>query len=72
MSAVATATAEPLDSTTLQAILIRWKLAEQFLLTQSDEAGKMAIHVLISSDLPVLFRELLRLRSDLTPISPGK
>jgi len=58
---------ESLDKSGLEAILIRWKLAEEFLLEEADTAGtaKMAIHVLLSHDMPLLFRELGRLRPDL-------
>ena len=67
MSAPATASPEPLDAITLEAILIRWKLTEQYLLNETDDTGKMALHVLVSTDLPSLFRELLRLRPELLP-----
>jgi hypothetical protein len=66
MSAVGTA-GEPLDSSSLQAILIRWKLAEQYILDVpgSSEAGEMALHVLLSHDVPIIIRELTRLRPEL-------
>ena len=72
MSAVATASDEPLDGSSLQAILIRWKLAEQFLLSDNEDTGKMALHVLVSRDLPVLFRELTRLRPELAEASASR
>ncbi len=58
---------EPLDSSALQAIMIRWKLAEQYLLEFPDgsDAAKMAIHVLVSHDVPTLLLEVKRLRPDL-------
>jgi hypothetical protein len=67
MSAVAIGS-EPLDGSSLQAVMIRWKLAEQYLLEspESVEIGKMALHVLVSHDVPVLLRELTRLRPDLS------
>ena len=67
MSAVAIGS-EPLDGSSLQAVMIRWKLAEQYLLEnpESEEIGKMALHVLISHDVPVLLRELTRLRPELS------
>jgi hypothetical protein len=67
MSAVATTVLEPLDNSSLEAIMIRWKLAEQHLMEHADivGAGKMALHVLVSRDLPMLLKELLRLRPDL-------
>ncbi|MBV9267339.1 MAG: hypothetical protein JO061_14300 [Acidobacteriaceae bacterium] len=66
MSAVGTA-GEPLDSSSLQAMLIRWKLAEQYILDppEAGDAGKMALHVLLSHDVPVLIRELMRLCPEL-------
>ena len=58
---------EPIDSSALQAIMIRWKLAEQYLLGSPNgtDEGKMAIHVLVSHDVPTLLLELTRLRPDL-------
>jgi hypothetical protein len=66
MSVVPT-TEEPLDESTLRAIMIRWKLAEQFLMDipEAAETGNMAIHVLVAHDLPVLVEEIARLRPDL-------
>ena len=66
MSATAEAS-DPLDSNTLQALLIRWKLAEQYLYENPDglETGKMALHVVICRDMPMLIGEVLRLRPDL-------
>jgi hypothetical protein len=73
MSAAAAAASEPIDSTSLQALMIRWKLAEQFLFDNPDaaETGKMALHVLICRDFPTLIRELVRLRPDLVERSIG-
>jgi hypothetical protein len=62
---------EPIDSSALQAIMIRWKLAEQYLLESPDgsDEGKMAIHVLVSHDIPRLLFELQHLRTDLKSFS---
>jgi hypothetical protein len=70
MSAVGTA-GDSLDDSSLRAILIRWKLAEQYILDTPGtlETGKMALHVLLSHDVPVLIRELMRLRPDLAEAS---
>ena len=67
MSAAAVAS-DPLDPSSLQAIMIRWKLAEQYLMetSESGELGKMALHVLVSHDLPVLLREVTRLAPELS------
>ena len=67
MSAVALAI-DPLDRASLEAIMIRWKLAENYLLDEPDapEAGKMALHVLVSHDFPMLVKELSRLRPELS------
>jgi hypothetical protein len=65
MSAVSIAS-EPLDRSSLEAMMIRWKLVEGYLseTAKSEEIGKMALHVLVSHDFPVLIRELRRLRPD--------
>lgn len=57
----------PIDSNSLQALMIRWKLAEQFISDNPDaiETGNMALRVLIEQDLPTLIHEVLRLRPDL-------
>lgn len=66
MSAAALQT-EPIDWNSLQAVMIRWKLAEQFLsdTPEAIETGRMALHVLIYRDFPALLREVIRLRPDL-------
>ncbi len=58
---------EPLDSSALEAMMIRWKLAEQFLAdaAENSETGKMALHVLVTQDFPKLLEELTRLRPEL-------
>jgi hypothetical protein len=58
---------EPIDAGFFQAMMIRWKLAEQFLFDhpESKETGKMALHVLVCKDLPALIQEIVRLRPDL-------
>ncbi|MDQ2775295.1 MAG: hypothetical protein M3Y57_10330 [Acidobacteriota bacterium] len=65
MSAASIAS-EPLDRSSLQAIMIRWELAQQYLTetARSEELGKMALHVIVSHDIPVLLRELTRLRPE--------
>jgi hypothetical protein len=65
MSAVSIAS-EPLDRSSLQAIMIRWELAQQYLTETSrlEDIGKMALHVIVSHDIPILLRELTRLRPE--------
>ena len=58
--------ADPLDDTALHAIMIRWQLAERYLVSEADDAGKMALHILVWRDIPTLVRELVRLRPDLS------
>ncbi len=59
---------EPLDSSALEAMMIRWKLAEQYLSddTENADTGKMALHVLVAYDVPMLVEELTRLRPELS------
>jgi hypothetical protein len=58
---------EPLDRSTLEAMMIRWKLAEQHLADPTDnpETGRMALQFLIAYDFPALVEELTRLRPEL-------
>ena len=58
---------EPLDRSTLEAMMIRWKLAEQHLADPSEnpETGRMALQFLIEYDFPALLEELIRLRPEL-------
>jgi hypothetical protein len=57
---------ELFDDSLLQAVMIRWKLAEQYLSERSNgaETGKMALHVLVAHDVPILLEEVNRLRAD--------
>ena len=59
---------DPLDQSSLEGILIRWKLAENHLLRMSLGAlpAEHALRILIRSDVPQLVRELTRLRPELT------
>ena len=60
-----------LDSSILHAIMIRWKLAEEFLENShsDEELANRALEVLIREDFPVLLKELTRLRPDLESVS---
>jgi hypothetical protein len=59
---------ESLDPSVLHAILIRWRLAEEFLLdSESDEdLANHAMQILIREDFPMLLKELTRLRPELS------
>jgi hypothetical protein len=52
-----------MDAVEIEVVEARWKLAEQHLLgmSQNPEAGKLALHAVVSHDVPMLLNELKRL-----------
>jgi hypothetical protein len=60
-----------LDSSVFHAIMIRWKLAEEFLENahSDEELANRALEILIREDVPVLLKELTRLRPDLSSVT---
>jgi hypothetical protein len=51
---------EVLDAVAIEDMKVRWRLAEQYLLGASEnpDAGKLALHALVSHDVPILLQEL--------------
>lgn len=59
---------EPLDQSLLEGIMIRWKLADEHLSTMSlgELPAEHALQILIRHDVPILVRELILLRPELS------
>jgi hypothetical protein len=56
----------PLSVESLEFILIRWKLAEEFASNlRPDSIGEGALRSLLQIDIPALFFEIIRLRPEL-------
>ncbi len=58
---------EDIDQSWLQHFLIRWKLAEEYLsdLPETGITADYALRNLLTKDIPMLARELVRLRPEL-------
>ena len=63
----ATATGATFDEDSVKEILIRWTLAEEYLsnLDMNSLPSEHALRVLVRQDLPILLKEVMRLRPDL-------
>lgn len=62
----ATATRATFDQEEMKRIMIRWRLAEDYLSNEDDSLpSEHALRVLIRQDVPSLLREVIRLRPDL-------
>jgi hypothetical protein len=60
----ATATCATFDQDSIEEIMIRWTLAQEYLaqLNMSSLPGENALRVLVSQDVPSLLNEIMRLR----------
>jgi hypothetical protein len=60
----ATATGAAFDQGSIEEIMIRWTLAEEYLaqLNMSSLPGENALRVLVRQDVPSLLHEVIRLR----------
>jgi hypothetical protein len=62
----ATATGVTFDQEEMKRIMIRWRLAEDYLSNEDESLpSEHALRVLIRQDVPNLLREVIRLRPDL-------
>lgn len=62
------ATSGPFDKSELEAVLLRWRMANEYLtaLEPDDLAAHHALRLLLTQDFPLIIRELVRLRPELT------
>ena len=60
----ATATSVTFDQDSIEEIMIRWTLAQEYLgeLNMSSLPGENALRVLVRQDVPSLLNEIMRLR----------
>jgi hypothetical protein len=60
----ATATGATFDQDSIEEIMIRWTLAQEYLtqLNMSSLPGENALRVLVRQDVPSLLNEIIRLR----------
>jgi hypothetical protein len=62
----ATATGATFDQDEIKRIMIRWRLAEEYLSDPNNSLpSEHALRVLIKQDVPSLLKEVIRLRPDL-------
>jgi hypothetical protein len=62
----ATATGATFDQEEMKRIMIRWRLAEEYLSDLDNSLpSEHALRVLIRQDVPSLLKEVIRLRPDL-------
>jgi hypothetical protein len=59
---------EPFDKSRLEAMLLRWRMANEYLTAvEADELpAQHALRLLLTQDFPQIVRELIRLRPELT------
>jgi hypothetical protein len=59
---------EPFDKSRLEAMLLRWRMANEYLtaVETDDLPAQDALRVLLAQDFPEIIRELIRLRPELT------
>ena len=62
------AASEPFDKNHLEAMLLRWRMANEYLiaLEADDLPAQHALRLLVAQDFPLIVRELIRLRPELT------
>jgi hypothetical protein len=62
------ASSGPFDKAELEAVLLRWRLANEYLtaLEPDDLPAHHALRTLLTQDFPQIIRELVRLKPELT------
>lgn len=58
---------EPIEMSEFENMMIRWQLAGEYLHANNPQegTGELALRALVSRDVPILFREVTRLRPEL-------
>jgi hypothetical protein len=58
---------EPVDQDFLDGLIVRWKLAEEHVedLEMNSLPAEKALAILIQHDVPILLKEIIRLRPEL-------
>jgi hypothetical protein len=66
-SSVIRAAEEPFDKMQLEAALLRWRMANEYLaaLETEDLPAHYALRILVAQDFPLIIREIVRLRPEL-------
>jgi hypothetical protein len=58
---------EPFDKNQLEVVLLRWRMANEYLaaLETEDLPAQYALRILVAQDFPLIIREIVRLRPEL-------